>query len=392
MEKLNSLFLMVHRFLMVFLTEEKKCSPNTVRSYRKALELLFDYVKEQHGVSLGKVTFDMIDRELMIDFLNYLEQNRGCSTVTRNHRLECIRAFYKYAAQEDIALVTYYDEIQKVKVAKVPETIVEHMSTNAIQSILSQPDTSTDRGKRDAFLMLFLYKTGARVQELVDVRICDIQLSDTPRVLLHGKGAKSRAIPLRDDVVQHLKKYLALFHESESQYSDQYLFYSVRNQKKKRMTEQNVRSIVSKYGSMARETNKEVPEQVHPHLFRHSWAMFLYQNGVDLTLISQWLGHAQFKTTLIYAHADTEIKRKALEKAVPEDSPLKPYLDSERFQTSDEAYRRVIKSFFMENGLFTGLSHGTFDNSLFMIRPSALSPGRRSFHPKGGCKWTIQDL
>ena len=223
-----------------------------------------------------------------------------------------------------------------MKVAKVPETIVEHMSTNAIQSILSQPDTSTDRGKRDAFLMLFLYKTGARVQELVDVRICDIQLSDTPRVLLHGKGAKSRAIPLRDDVVQHLKKYLALFHESESQYSDQYLFYSVRNQKKKRMTEQNVRSIVSKYGSMARETNKEVPEQVHPHLFRHSWAMFLYQNGVDLTLISQWLGHAQFKTTLIYAHADTEIKRKALEKAVPEDSSLKPYLDSERFQTSDE--------------------------------------------------------
>ena len=114
MEKLNSLFLMVHRFLMVFLTEEKKCSPNTVRSYRKALELLFDYVKEQRGVSLGKVTFDMIDRELMADFLNYLEQNRGCSTVTRNHRLECIRAFYKYAAQEDIALVTYYDEIQKV--------------------------------------------------------------------------------------------------------------------------------------------------------------------------------------------------------------------------------------------------------------------------------------
>ena len=105
MEKLNSLFLMVHRFLMVFLTEEKKCSPNTVRSYRKALELLFDYVKEQRGVSLGKVTFDMIDRELMADFLNYLEQNRGCSTVTRNHRLECIRAFYKYAAQEDIALV-----------------------------------------------------------------------------------------------------------------------------------------------------------------------------------------------------------------------------------------------------------------------------------------------
>ena len=327
---------MVHRFLLVFLPEEKKCSPNTVRSYRKALELLLDYVKEQRGVPLAKVTFDMIDRDLMADFLNYLEQSRGCSAVTRNHRLDCIRAFYKYAAQEDIALVFYCEEIQKVKSAKVPETIVEHMSTNAVQAILSQPDTSTTLGKRDAFLMLFLYKTGARVQELVDVRLCDIQFGDTPRVLLHGKGAKSRAIPLRDDVVQHLKKYLAPFHESESQYSVQYLFYVVRNKQKKRMTEQNVRNIVSKYGAMARETNKEVPEQVHPHLFRHSWAMFLYQNGVDLTLISQWLGHAQFKTTLIYAHADTEIKRKALEKAVPEDSPLKPYLDAERYRVDDD--------------------------------------------------------
>ena len=336
MEKLNSLFLMVHRFLLVFLPEERKCSPNTVRSYRKALELLLDYVKDQRGVPLGKVTFDMIDRNLMADFLNYLEQSRNCSAVTRNHRLECIRAFYKYAAQEDIALFSYYEEIQKVKAAKVPGTIVEHMSPNAVQSILSQPDTSTTLGKRDAFLMLFLYKTGARVQELVDVRLCDIQFGDTPRVLLHGKGAKSRAIPLRDDVVQHLKQYLALFHESESQYSNQYLFYVVRNKKQKRMTEQNVRSIVSKYGAMARETNKEVPDQVHPHLFRHSWAMFLYQSGVDLTLISQWLGHAQFKTTLIYAHADTEIKRKALEKAVPEDSPLKSYLDAERYRVNDD--------------------------------------------------------
>ena len=105
---------------------------------------------------------------------------------------------------------------------------------------------------------------------------------------------------------------------------------------KKRMTEDNVRQLVRKYGKQAREICKEVPENVHPHLFRHSWAMILYQNGVDLTLISQWLGHSNLETTLIYAHADTELKRKALEQAVPDDSPLKEHLNATRYKVSDE--------------------------------------------------------
>ena len=102
------------------------------------------------------------------------------------------------------------------------------------------------------------------------------------------------------------------------------------------MTEDNVRQLVSKYGRKAREVCKEVPEKVHPHLFRHSWAMFLYQNGVDLSLVSQWLGHSNLETTLIYAHADTELKRKAIEKAVPEDSPLKEHVNPERFKVDDD--------------------------------------------------------
>ena len=160
------------------------------------------------------------------------------------------------------------------------------MSEKAVSAILQQPDTSTDMGKRDAFLMLFLYKTAARVQELVDVRIKDIQIGDSPRVILHGKGNKARVIPLRDDVVKHLEQYLLKFHADESQFSEDHLFFTVRGNAKKRMTEANVRSIVRKYGKMAREVCSEVPENVHPHLFRHSWAMALYQNGVELTLIA----------------------------------------------------------------------------------------------------------
>jgi len=117
-----------------------------------------------------------IRRRRLSEFLSYLETERNCSISTRNHRLHCIRAFFKYAAQEDITVIAHLEEIQKVKRAKQPETIVEHMSEDAVQAILKQPDTYTEKGKRDAFLLLFLYKTGARVQELVDIRLCDIQL------------------------------------------------------------------------------------------------------------------------------------------------------------------------------------------------------------------------
>ncbi|MFQ7538621.1 MAG: tyrosine-type recombinase/integrase [Clostridium sp.] len=208
------------------------------------------------------------------------------------------------------------------------------MSEDAVNAILKQPDTFTEKGKRDAFLLLFLYKTGARVQELVDIRLCDIQLGRHPKVTIHGKGAKTRSIPLRM-MVQHLKQYLALFHPEEHLFSEQHLScYTEPNEKTH--DEDNVRQLVRKYGKQAREICKEVPENVHPHLFRHSWAMILYQNGVDLTLISQWLGHSNLETTLIYAHADTELKRKALEQAVPDDSPLKEHLNAARYKVSDE--------------------------------------------------------
>jgi len=336
MERLSPLFKLIHDYLLISLPKEQKCSPHTCRSYRKALVLFFDFVKEKENVPLRKVTFDMINRNMLSEFLIYLEEDRGCSAATRNQRLHAIRAFYRYAAEEDITAVTHFDEIKKVRKARVPEKLVEHMNAEAVRTVLEQPNTMTDKGRRDAFMLLFLYKTGARVQELLNVKLNDIQLGETPRVLLHGKGDKIRAVPLREDVVLHLKPYLALFHPEETLFSEQHLFYTVRSYAKKRMTESNVRNLVSNYGKQARKICPEVPEFVHPHLFRHSWAMTLYQNGVDLTLVSQWLGHAQLETTLIYAHADTELKRRAMEKAVPEDSPLKGLLNAERYKISDD--------------------------------------------------------
>lgn len=342
MESLNSLFSAIHDYLLVALPKEQKCSENTIRSYRKSLELLVDFVKEKTGKPLSELSFEDIDRDVIADFLEYLETERNCSVSTRNHRLHCIRSFYRYAAQEDITAVTHLTEVQKVKKARQVKTLVEHMSEEAIKIIISQPNTTTDIGKRDAFLMLFLYRTGVRVQELVDIRLADIRLGNHSKLTVCGKGSKVRSIPLREDTVKNLKHYLELFHAGKTMYDSDYLFYTTRNACRKRMTEDNVRYLVRKYGDLARKDCLEVPENVHPHLFRHSLAMSLYRNGVDLSLISQWLGHSSIETTLIYAHADTEIKRQAIEKAVPEESEMKKFLNADRYTVNDEALLKQL--------------------------------------------------
>lgn len=336
MEPMNNLFTLVHDFLMIALPKERKSSPNTIRSYKKALELLFDFVKERKNIPFNKLTFDDITRDVVSEFLQHLEDDRNCSVSTRNQRLHCIRAFFRYAAQEDITVVKHLAEVEKVKKARQPKPLVEHMSEEAIQVILRQPNVSTIIGKRDAFLMLFLYRTGIRVQELVDVKICDIRTGTHNSLTVCGKGSKMRTVPLRNDTVKHLRQYIELFHPGCSPYAQDYLFYTVRNGMKKRMTEDNVRWLLRKYGIAARQECLEVPENVHPHLFRHSLAMSLYRNGVDLSLISQWLGHANIETTLIYAHADTEIKRQAIDLAIPEGAPLKQFLNSTRYTVNDE--------------------------------------------------------
>ena len=332
--KLNSLFELIQKYLVTYLPDIKKYSPNTIRSYKKALSMFLDYAQEKENVKLRNLTFDMLDSEMLTSFLDYLESGKGCSISTRNHRLHCIRTFFSFAANEDINKVAYWEDIKSVKTAKEKKTIVEYMSEEAIEAIVNQPDSGTNKGLRDMFLLLFLYHTAARVQELVDVQLQDITISKTSTVIFHGKGGKDRIVPIRDNVVDHLKEYLLLFH-GDSKQTD-YLFYSVRNGKKKRMTEDNVRKITNRYGALASKTCSEVPDNVHPHLFRHSRAMHLYQHGVDLTLISQWLGHSQLETTLIYAHADTEMKRKAIEASVPEESPLKALLDSKRMTIDDD--------------------------------------------------------
>ena len=136
--------------------------------------------------------------------------------------------------------------------------------------------------------------------------------------MLLGKGKKTRVVPIMDETVKHYLNYLSIYHKDENEYSTSPLFYIKRGDVIHTMSDDNIRKFLNHYGDLAREICPEVPIKIHPHLFRHSRAMHLYQHGMDLTLISQWLGHSNLETTLIYAHADTKQKREAIEKSMGE--------------------------------------------------------------------------
>lgn len=332
-----SLFSLIHDYLKIYLPKQRNVSPNTIRSYRKSLEELLDYVKDCRQISLGEVTFDHLTTDAILSFLEYLEVERGCSVPTRNTRFAAIRAFMDYAADNDLTLVANLNKLKKVPFKKSDRAVaVDYMSTAAITAIIEQPDTSMPKGLRDQFFMILLYDTGARVQEILNIKLSDLQLGHLPKVTLYGKGRKTRIVPLMEKTALHLKKYLMAFHADAVSAADLPLFYSVTHGEKHPLTPRMAQYILQKYGEQARCICQDVPEKVHPHLFRHSRAMHLYQEGMDLTLVSQWLGHSQLETTQIYAHADTEHKRKAIEAATPQDNPLYSKLNPARYTVTDE--------------------------------------------------------
>ena len=333
----KSLFSLIHDYLKIYLPKQRNVSPNTIRSYRKALEELLDYIKECEQIPLGQVTFEHLTIDMVLSFLEYLEMEKGCSIPTRNTRFSAIRAFMNYAADHDVALVDKLNKLKKVPFKKTDSRVtVDYMSMAAITAILEQPDANTPKGLRDRFFIMLLYDTGARVQEILNIKLSDLQLGSLPKVTLFGKGRKTRVVPLTEKTVQHLKKYLSVFHEDAAWDGNSPLFYSVIHGGKQRLSDRRIRYMLQKYGEQARHVCSEVPKNVFPHLFRHSRAMHLYQEGMDLTLVSQWLGHSQLETTQIYAHADTEHKRKAIAAATPQDNPLYSKLNSARYTVTDE--------------------------------------------------------
>jgi site-specific recombinase XerD len=231
-------------------------------------------------------------------------------------RLTAIRSFLKYCADEDFELRGIYNDICTVKKVKEVKKPIEYLQPEATKAILASYDTRTAKHRRNRMILILLYDTGARVQELSDLSLSSLHLDvPTPYVTLTGKGRKTRNVPVMNKTVAHLKKYLEEFHPDLTEAP---LFYSRLDGKPHQLSTDSISLILKTAANTARVICPEVPENVHCHLIRKTKAMDLYRNGVPLPFIMQLLGHESMSTTSgFYAFATLEMMTEAMNKAAP---------------------------------------------------------------------------
>ncbi|MCL6445471.1 MAG: site-specific integrase [Alicyclobacillus sp.] len=306
-------------YLSKYLPGSVGASPNTICSYRDTFSLLLRFCFEEKSIPAEKVTLDTLQRNLIDEFLAWLEINRGCSVSTRNQRLAGIHAFFRYVQLEDPARLFLCQQILAIPMKRSERKTFHHLSLEAIKAILEQPDTNRREERRDLVLLSLMYDAGARVQEIADLTVTDVRLETPPTVKLTGKGNKSRLVPLMTPTANLLSQYMAERGLKSHACRPHPLFY---NRSRDKLTRAGIAYILKKYVEQARSRYPELlPKVVSPHSLRHSKAMHLLQSGVNLVYIRDLLGHVSVKTTEVYARADSMMKRNALESAYQATSP-----------------------------------------------------------------------
>lgn len=313
MKKPTDFAVLLSDFLTEYLPIQKGASIKTIASYRDTFKLLLRYLRDEKGSPPEKVKFAAIDADVIKDFLKWIESERGCGISTRNQRLAAIRSFFRFAQFEFPERLDSFQKILSLPSKKTIPTVIPYLTADEMRVLLSEPDISTVSGRRDLAIMCFLYDSGCRVQELIDLNTCDLIFEPVGIAILHGKGGKTRRVPLEKNTVELMKQYFT--DQKIDRMSNTPVFTGSRGNK---LTREGVTYIISKYIEPARSEMPAIPERITPHIFRHTRAMVLLQAGVSLIYIRDFLGHTDVKTTEIYAKADTELKRKAIEGTMPE--------------------------------------------------------------------------
>ena len=314
MKNPNDFASLLSGFLGEYLPAQKNASKRTVRSYRDTFKLLLIYMESERKVKPEKIRMKDLTDRLVLDFLSWLERERNISVSSRNQRLSAIRSFFRYAQFEMPEGLARFQAILSLPSKKTAKPMVPHLSAEEMKVLLSCPNQSTARGRRDLCLLCVLYDSGCRVQELIDLRVRDVILRPKGIAILKGKGGKIRRVPLENGTVNLLEAYFREQRLTGAEKMDWPIFTGSRGNQ---LTREGVTYIINKYVPFAREKAPSMPEKITPHMFRHSRAMTLLQAGVNLIYIRDFLGHTDVKTTEIYAKADTELKRKAIEGVTP---------------------------------------------------------------------------
>jgi integrase/recombinase XerD len=293
------------------LITQRNASPQTIAAYRDTFKLLLCFAHEQTGKQPFELDIADLDAPLIGAFLAHLEQERGNSPRTRNARLAAIHSFYRFAALEHPEHAHTIARVMAIPTKRHERNTVSYLDLDEIKALLAAPDPGTWLGRRDHALLVLMIQTGVRVSELVGLRVCDIHLGIGAHIRVTGKGRKKRATTLTGETVATLRAWLT---ERGGQ-PEEPLFATRQGRPLSRYT---VGVAISKHATAAAAHCPSLTaKRVTPHTLRHTNAMLLRANGVDIATIALWLGHESTRTTHIYEHADPALKEQAIARTAP---------------------------------------------------------------------------
>lgn len=308
-------------FMRVYLPCVRNRDEDTVASYRYSLNLFVAYLETENGVTVVTMQSSDFNQKNIVGFMSWLKSARNNVATTINHRLSDIRGFCRYLYKKNVITLDEYESIREINDVDDDRVIdFTWLSTSDVRLILKSVDENRE-AVRDHFLLSLLYESGARINEVLSLRLLDVRETSNGEVDVHfyGKGRKHRITPLSREIRVQFGRYREKYHQDIT--PDSLIFYSFRNGQRNKMSSDNVSRILDGCEKKVRKDNPDLIH-LHSHLFRRTRAMHLYQAGVALPTISEWLGHSNMETTRFYAKVTEEMKREALHKLSDSDSSV----------------------------------------------------------------------
>ena len=314
---------LVERFFVDRLMSQKNASPRTVESYRDTFRMIFRYAEKQLHKPPAQFTLNDFNSKLILGFLNYLEKDRRNSIRSRNARLAALHSFCRYVSTECPPAVHLAQQILDIPTKRFDKPPLVFLSREEIVALLAAPRTDSWFAQRDRLLLAMLYNTGARISELIGIRVSDVTLGSSSYVKLRGKGRKLRTVPLWKETATLVRRWM----ETYDLQPDQAL---LPNRHGHAMTRANA---ADRFALALSKAAKKCPQlrqrHISAHSVRHTVAQHLLCEGVDITVIALWLGHESLTSTHGYIEADLEMKERALSSISP------PATKGKRYHPSD---------------------------------------------------------
>ncbi|MBB5420665.1 tyrosine-type recombinase/integrase [Paraburkholderia atlantica] len=297
---------LVQEFFTDYMVQQRALSPRTVASYRDTFVLLLRFAEARLGLAAHELAIVDLNATLLSEFLDHLEVQRHNSVRSRNVRLAAIRAFLKFAARREPASLGAIQSALAVPMKRYDRKLVGFLTREQMTGVINVA-TDTWIGQRDRLMLTILFNTGARVSEIIGVRVGDVVLGPCSSIKLRGKGRKQRSLPLWKSAAKGVREWLYL----NPQLVEDSPLLPTRDGR--HMTRANVAQRLQLAVEAASVRYPELRSmKVSPHVVRHTTAMSLLQAGTDACEIALWLGHESPSTTHMYVEADLAMKQRTL--------------------------------------------------------------------------------